>query len=171
VTQDADPIHIALPDEAATVSLAGRLAPWLRRGDLVALWGDLGAGKTALARAVIRALRPPDGEAEEVPSPTFTLVQTYDTAAGSVWHFDLYRVREAGELAELGWDDALDQGIVLVEWPERAGTKLPVRRLDIRLGFAPAEGPGARVAQLSAAGGWEMDRQAGGLAALQAGPG
>ena len=128
---------IELPDEAATAALARRLAPWLKPGDLVALHGDLGAGKTSFARALIRALSGRDGAEREVPSPTFTLVQTYETPAGPVHHFDLYRIRSPDELTEIGWDEALGGGIALVEWPERAGTLLPATRLDVTFGFGP----------------------------------
>jgi tRNA threonylcarbamoyladenosine biosynthesis protein TsaE len=93
-----------LPDEAATAALAARLAALLRPGDIVLLAGDLGAGKSFLARALIRAAA---GEPElEVPSPTFTLVQSYDLPAGELWHFDLYRLAAPDEVLELGWDEA-----------------------------------------------------------------
>jgi tRNA threonylcarbamoyl adenosine modification protein YjeE len=118
-----------LPDLAATDALAARIAAGLQAGHSIALKGDLGAGKTTLARAILRAL----GVSEHVPSPTFTLVQSYETAKGTVFHFDLYRVEEARELDELGFDDALDQGIVLVEWPERAGARLPDEILNVAL--------------------------------------
>lgn len=118
---------LASPD--ATAALARDVALCLRGGDVVALWGDLGAGKSCFARALIRALNERD---ESVPSPTFTLAQAYDTPRGRIWHFDLYRLEAPEELFELGWDDALDD-IMLVEWPERAGRFLPQRRLDVEL--------------------------------------
>ena len=113
--------QFALPDLAATAALGARIAAGLRPGDAVALWGDLGAGKTTLARAILRAL----GVTEDVPSPTFTLVQTYETPRLRVGHYDLYRLKSAREMEELGFDDALDDGAVLVEWPERAPEALP----------------------------------------------
>lgn len=119
-----------LPDEAATEALARRLAGVVRLGDVIALWGGLGAGKTAFARAFIRASGDP---AEDVPSPTFTLVQTYTLAVGACWHFDLYRLQSPDEVWELGIEDALGQGVVLIEWPERLGALLPADRLDVRL--------------------------------------
>ncbi|MGV8840072.1 MAG: tRNA (adenosine(37)-N6)-threonylcarbamoyltransferase complex ATPase subunit type 1 TsaE [Bauldia sp.] len=114
---------IDLPDEAATAALAARLAPILRRGDVVALSGEIGAGKTTFARALIRALAGDPGL--EVPSPTFTLVQPYSETRIPVAHFDLYRLAGGAELDELGLDDALTEGIALVEWPERVGARLP----------------------------------------------
>jgi len=112
------PLLVALPDEAASAALARRLAPLLRAGDVVALSGLIGAGKTTFARALIRALA---GDAAlEVPSPTFTLVQPYPEARVPVAHFDLYRLGDGAELDELGFDDAAAGGIALVEWPERA---------------------------------------------------
>jgi tRNA threonylcarbamoyladenosine biosynthesis protein TsaE len=140
---------VPLADEAATASLATRIAHLARDGDLIALRGELGTGKTSFARAFIRALGPAD---EEVPSPTFSLVQTYDTAAGSVWHFDLYRIRRPEEALELGIEDALAEGIVLIEWPDRLGALLPPERLDVML--APGTGPDARTATIDAGRGW-----------------
>jgi len=129
---DPNPLTIDLPDETATAALAAKLGPHLRPGDMVALRGDLGAGKTAFARALIRALGDLD---EEVPSPTFTLVQTYETPAGPIWHFDLYRLSGPDEVVELGWDEVRADGIALVEWPDRLGTLLPADRLDVLIGF------------------------------------
>jgi tRNA threonylcarbamoyladenosine biosynthesis protein TsaE len=141
-------ITINLPDEAATAALAGRLAGLARPGDVIALQGELGAGKTYLARAFIRAR----GGDEAVPSPTFTLVQTYDLPDGAVWHFDLYRLRAAEEAWELGIEDAFRDGISLIEWPERLGILLPLRRLLVALDFAEVRA--ARRAMLSGDGDW-----------------
>ncbi len=148
----------ALPDDAATAALAGRVAPLARVGDVVALTGVLGAGKTTFARAFIAARA---GRTLEVPSPTFTLVQTYDLPGGPIWHFDLYRLEHPDEAIELGLDEALAEAISLIEWPERLGELLPADRLDVRLSFA--ETGGGRHARLEATGGWR-DR----LAALAA---
>ncbi len=114
---------MTLKDEAATEALAARIAKRLAPGDIVALSGDLGAGKTTFARGVLRAL----GVKERVPSPTFTLVQSYETPSVTVHHFDLYRVEKASDLMELGFDDALSGGAALVEWPERGLPKEAAR--------------------------------------------
>jgi tRNA threonylcarbamoyladenosine biosynthesis protein TsaE len=146
MTDSAAPLPVRslfLPDEAATERLGARLAAALAPRDLVALSGDLGTGKTCLARAVIAGLM---GGPEEVPSPTFTLVQTYETPRGPLWHFDLYRLSAPDEVWELGFEEALAEGISLIEWPERLGRLLPAVRLDLGLRFA-AE-PGARHADL-----------------------
>jgi tRNA threonylcarbamoyl adenosine modification protein YjeE len=143
------PISLTLPDEAATAGLAARVAAAARPGDLIALTGELGAGKTAFARAFIRARA---GTALDVPSPTFTLVQTYDLPDGMVWHVDLYRIGRAAEARELGLDEALGEAIVLIEWPDRLGADLPVPRLDIALSFGPDDG--ARQARLEGHGAW-----------------
>lgn len=150
----ADGISLTLPNEGATVALADALAAVLRPGDVIALTGSLGAGKTALARALINALPRPDGShaPEEVPSPTFTLVQTYERAPAPVWHFDLYRLSDPGEVEELGWEEARAEGIALVEWPDRLGPLLPEERLDILL-FFPEHG-GGRIAVLQGGEGW-----------------
>jgi N-acetylmuramate 1-kinase len=126
---------VALPDELATRRLAVDVANALRPGDLVTLSGDLGAGKTTFARDLIRYLA--DDETIEVPSPTFTLVQTYDLPRFQVVHADLYRTTGTSELAELGFDDLPEGAVVLLEWPDRAGNLLPPDRLDIALTLAP----------------------------------
>ncbi len=129
-------IAILLPDLAATEALAGRIATLLRPGDAVLLEGPLGAGKSALARALLRALL--SDTALEVPSPSYTLVQLYDAPIGPVHHFDLWRLDGPAAVAELGWDDARD-GVVLVEWPDRLGALRPADALTITLGLADGD--------------------------------
>ena len=118
-----------LPDLAATTALAQKLAPHLRIGDVIALRGGLGVGKTTFARALISALR---GEETEVPSPTYTLVQTYEGADFPIFHFDLYRLDAPNDVFELGWDET-HIGVSLIEWPDHAGSHLPKWRLDLTL--------------------------------------
>ena len=118
--------------------LGAALARLLRPGDALLLWGELGAGKTTLARGLVRALADPD---EEVPSPTFTLVQTYEGPDFPVAHFDLYRLSGPREVFELGFDEALDVGAAVVEWPQRLGARLPPDRLDIELRHTRVGGP------------------------------
>ncbi len=141
-------LTITLPDEAATAAFAEDVAAILLPGDVIALSGGLGAGKTTFARALIRAVA--GDPSLEVPSPTFTLVQTYGPARLSVAHFDLYRLAAADELDEIGFADAAVEGAVLVEWPERAEARLPAERLDIRFEI---DGSGRR-AEISAGGTW-----------------
>lgn len=127
--------RIDLPDEAATERVAQQIAAELRPGDLVTLAGDLGAGKTTFARAMIRTLtRDP---ALEVPSPTYTLMQTYDAPDFRIVHADLYRVADVSELVELGWEDAAENAIVLCEWADKAGDILAEDRLDARFDIPP----------------------------------
>lgn len=146
---DSDGQHICLdlPDLARTAALGRALAAVARPGDCIALHGDLGAGKTELARAFLRAA----GVEEDVPSPTFAIVQPYDTDLGPVAHFDLYRIESPEDLDEIGFEAALDDGIVLVEWPERAGARLPLDRLDLTLTL---DAEGHRTARLHALGDW-----------------
>jgi len=134
--------------EADTIAFAGRIARLLRQGDTITLAGGLGVGKTVFARALVRAFLP----REEVPSPTFTLVQSYETTAFAMAHVDLYRVKERSEFRELGLDEALDGGVLVIEWPDRMGELLPYDRLDIIL--SPGEAEGARAAQIIARGSW-----------------
>lgn len=136
-------IHLA--DASATAALGARIASLLQAGEAVCLFGGLGVGKSTLARGLIRFLTHP---AEDVPSPTFTLMQTYETADFTVAHFDLYRLKDAAEAYEIGLEEALDEGAAIIEWPERLGGALPRDRLDIELSV---EGEG-RVARIAAHG-------------------
>src|ERR1700726_4803472 len=126
---------VTLPNEQATARFAIDIAAALRPGDMVTLSGDLGDGKTTFARALIRYLA--GNEATEVPSPTFTLMQSYDLPRFQVVHVDLYRTSGTAELAELGFDDLPQGAVILLEWPDRAGSWLPPDRLDIALTLAP----------------------------------
>jgi tRNA threonylcarbamoyladenosine biosynthesis protein TsaE len=142
----SDPLTVALPDLAATEMLARGLASVVRTGDCILLDGPLGAGKTALARAFLREVA--GDETMEVPSPSFTLVQIYETKIGPVFHYDLWRLDGPDSLAELDWEEALD-AIVLVEWPDRLGPLQPQSALTITLRLGDGE---AREATLV---GWE----------------
>jgi len=139
-----------LPDVAATDRLGRRLAAWLGRGDALTLAGDLGTGKTKLARALIRAYA--GAPQLDVPSPTFPIIVAYDTGRGRVVHADLYRVTGDEELDEIGWDEAGDDALLLVEWPDRAEGRLPQDRVDLVLYMAPDYGPDARLAVLTGHG-------------------
>jgi tRNA threonylcarbamoyladenosine biosynthesis protein TsaE len=138
-----------LPNETATEALAARLAEIARPGDVLALRGALGVGKTAFARAFIRARTSTD---EEVPSPSFTLVQIYQGADAAIWHFDLYRLATPEEAWELGIEEAFAAGISLIEWPERLGPLLPRHRLDITLFFG--DQPESRRVSIDGNGNW-----------------
>lgn len=137
---------VALENEGATQRLAVEIANALDPGDLVTLAGDLGAGKSAFARALIRHLASdPD---LTVPSPTFTLMQVYDLPRFTLAHADLYRLTGSDELAELGLDEIAATGVVLMEWPDRAGRWLPADRIDITFSLAPARGDHYRDVQI-----------------------
>lgn len=126
----APPLVFRDCDLAALGRVAAALAAIARAGDVIALEGDLGAGKTAFARAFIRAAH---GFEVEVPSPTFNIVLTYAAPPGTIWHFDLYRLRAPEELFELGLEDAFTAGISLIEWPDRLGDALPNDALTVTL--------------------------------------
>ena len=146
-------VTLILPGASDTEALGAQIARALQAGDVVCLWGALGAGKTTLARGLIRALM---GPAQEAPSPTFTLVQTYEAPDFALSHLDLYRLGGPEEMRELGLDEALEDGAAVIEWPERLGPRLPADRLDIRLRIE-AEG---RVAEVEGHGRWK-DRKLG----------
>ncbi|MCK4939739.1 MAG: tRNA (adenosine(37)-N6)-threonylcarbamoyltransferase complex ATPase subunit type 1 TsaE [Rhodospirillaceae bacterium] len=149
MTTAAHTIKIELAGLKDTLDLAGRIAALAEIGDVIALSGDLGSGKTEFARGFIRRLA--DAE-EEVPSPTFTLVQTYEGISGEIYHFDLYRINTPEEVLQLGIEDALREAITIIEWPEKMGQFLPRGRLDIRLSVT--KGKNHRQAELIAHGHW-----------------
>jgi len=144
-----------LADAEATARLGALIAGGLRAGEAVCLYGPLGAGKSTLARGLIRALTRPD---EDVPSPTFTLVQVYDGPEFPIAHFDLYRLTSASEAYEIGLEEALETGAAVIEWPERLEGDLPSARLDVELAIPPDAAPGqafgARLVRLTGYGPW-----------------
>ncbi len=123
-----------LVDERATAQFGAALARSVQRGDVIALSGELGAGKTSLARALLQSL----GHSGEVPSPSFAIVQPYEELEPPVWHVDLYRIEEADEIVELGLDAAADEGVLLIEWPERAGESAWPEALRLTLNVEPS---------------------------------
>lgn len=125
--------RISTDGEDATRRFAAALAPLLAPGDTVALWGDLGAGKSVFARAVIQTRQAETGTPEAVPSPTFTLVQTYTAGDVELWHADLYRLSAPEEIDELGLQDAFETAICLIEWPDRIADELPDATLHLTL--------------------------------------
>lgn len=142
-----------LSDEAATARLGAAIALALQPGEAICLYGPLGAGKSTLARALVRALTAPD---EDVPSPTFTLVQFYEGAQLRVAHFDLYRLSSPDEAYEIGLDEALEDGAAVIEWPERLRGQLPLDRLDVEIALVGEDG-GRRV-RLTPHGAWKGRR-------------
>ena len=149
-------LRVTVADALGMTALAEAVAPLAKRGDVVALRGPLGAGKTVFCRGFILArgraagLGPED--IGEVPSPTFTLVQTYELPDTPIWHFDLFRLERPADALELGIEDAFATAISLIEWPERLGSLLPANRLDLEIEFTGAgDGRGLR---LSGGGAW-----------------
>jgi tRNA threonylcarbamoyladenosine biosynthesis protein TsaE len=132
-------------------ALAVAFSVHLKGGDCLLLSGPVGAGKTHFARSIIQAMMARDGEVEDVPSPTFTLVQVYETSVGEVWHTDLYRLTHVDELTELGLDDAFETAITLVEWPDHLGETRPNRHLDLTFSMPDIDSD-VRVLEMQAVG-------------------
>lgn len=122
-------IEITLKDEDATINLGAQLSDILAPGDAICLRGNLGAGKSTLARGIIKTA----SSAEEAPSPTFTFVETYEAKRFLLWHFDFYRLERPEDVWELGYEDALEDGVLVIEWPERIGDLAPSNALEINL--------------------------------------
>ena len=141
-------IRIDLQTEADTLALGEKLAPLLRTGDAICLSGGLGAGKSTLARGLIAART----GAMEAPSPTFTFVESYEAADLVLWHFDLYRLERPDDVWELGYEDALEDGAALIEWPERIGALAPENALLLTL----EHHNGGRIAVIKADESWAM---------------
>ena len=150
-TQGRPCVSLRVASEADTVQIAEIVASVARCGDIIGLSGELGCGKTAFARGFIRALA---GADQEVPSPTFTLLQIYDTESAPIFHFDLYRLETPSEVWELGFDEAPAEGIVLVEWPERLGPLVPADRLAITISMPAGAGETERRIAIAAGASW-----------------
>lgn len=144
---------IHLPDEARTQVFGACLAPLLRAGDSLLLVGEIGAGKSVLSRAIIQTRLAALGRIEDVPSPTFTLVQTYDLGSVELWHCDLYRLTDPGEIEALGLSEAYEEAITLIEWPDRLGADLPRDALVVSL-QSPETGQGRTLALTDLGTGW-----------------
>jgi len=147
----------------ATRDLAECIAPWLRAGDTLLLSGEIGAGKTHFARSVIQTLQAAHGMAEDVPSPSFTLVQTYMAGDLEIWHADMYRLTQPDELLELGLEEALDTALCMIEWPDRLAGMAPDDALELAFTLGQAEGT-RDITLTSAAPAWKT-RLAGCIAA------
>lgn len=141
-------VKINLANFQTTLKFGARIADFAQSGDCFALFGDLGAGKTTFSRGFIQAILQTN---EEIPSPTFTIVQTYEIDDETLYHFDLYRLENEEEIWELGWEE-ISNGISLIEWPERAKKYLPKNRVEINLKFNAA----SRIANISIFGNGEF---------------
>lgn len=148
--------RLTLPDEDSTRAFGTCLAPQLRPGDAVLLVGEIGAGKSVLSRAVIQTRLGLLGRMEDVPSPTFTLVQTYDLQSCELWHCDLYRLNDPQEIDALGLEEAFAQSITLIEWPDRLGADLPPAALVISLRADGASGAGREMTLTDLGGDWAV---------------
>jgi tRNA threonylcarbamoyladenosine biosynthesis protein TsaE len=140
-------LQVLLEGPEATEAFGRRLAPLLRAGDVIALYGDLGAGKTTLARGILAGL----GHRGDVASPTFPIVQPYEDLDVPLWHVDLYRIEEASELEELALDEALEEACLIIEWPDRLGDQLWPRALRLSLS---RQGEGARALTAEVPAAW-----------------
>ena len=147
---NADAVSLFLADQDATTALGGALSEILKPGDTLLLEGPIGAGKSQLARAIIQTLLAAEDRWEDVPSPTFTLIQSYETATTQIVHADLYRLGDPVEVFELGLDTAFDTAICLVEWPDRLGSEQPAQALTLTF---QTEGDGRRIF-FQHGGGW-----------------
>lgn len=145
---DPHTLTLRLDSEAATRALARHMALGVGPGDTLLLDGPIGAGKTLFARALIQMLQERDGRMEDVPSPTFTLVQAYEAGGMEIWHADLYRLTSPDEITELGLEDAFERAVCLVEWPDRLGALAPEGALTLR--FQPEAGSEARLVEITA---------------------
>ena len=166
MAQESDgAIAVSLANPSDTQAFAARLAPLARPGDVIALAGDLGTGKTTFARGFINALFVAHGlPPEDVPSPTFTLVQEYQLPDFTLYHIDLYRIEAQSEIFELGLEDAFADGVSLIEWPDRLGSLLPASRLDMDFHQGgPGEDQDRRLVGLTAFGDWKGRIQTGAL--------
>lgn len=146
--------RLTLPDEARLRAFGACLAPLLKGGDAILLVGEIGAGKSVLSRAIIQTRLTALDRMEDVPSPTFTLVQTYELDDVALWHCDLYRLTDPAEIEALGLDEAFETAITLIEWPDRLGDHVPPEALVIDLKI-PEHAPDSRDMTLTALGpGW-----------------
>jgi len=136
--------QLCLNSLSQTTALAGEVANFLALGDAILLSGDLGTGKSTFCRALLQNILL---EPDDIPSPTYTIVQTYETTRGTVWHADLYRLSDPSEIVEIGLDHALQDAICLVEWPEVLGSRWPEQALE--LSFSHTEEPEARLVSVS----------------------
>jgi tRNA threonylcarbamoyladenosine biosynthesis protein TsaE len=146
--------EILLETPDATARLAARMAPHLRAGDVVGLTGDLGSGKSHFVRALISTRLAALGRSEDIPSPSYTLVQCYDVGGLELWHVDLYRLSDASEMAELGLEDAVSGSIVLIEWIDRLGPDAPPRELRLDLDFVEGREDARRLRITPRGEGW-----------------
>lgn len=146
--------RLTLPDEDSTRAFGTCLAPHLRPGDAVLLVGEIGAGKSVLSRAIIQTRLADLDRIEDVPSPTFTLVQTYDLKVCELWHCDLYRLDDPQEIDALGLEEAFVSAITLIEWPDRLGSDLPPSALVITLRAGGSAGAGREMTLTDLGGDW-----------------
>ncbi|MEM9009762.1 MAG: tRNA (adenosine(37)-N6)-threonylcarbamoyltransferase complex ATPase subunit type 1 TsaE [Pseudomonadota bacterium] len=151
----AGELRLTLTSPAATAALAVTLDDGLAAGDTLLLSGPLGAGKSHFARALIQHRLARIGQVEEVPSPTFTLVQIYQAGPVEIWHVDLYRLSSADEIAELGLDEAMRTAIALIEWPDRLGPTQPERHLSLDFAMDPSAADTRHLTVRMAGPGWD----------------